>query len=150
MQPSTTPLSSHNHCAKELAALDVNGDGRFDLSDLQAFHDAYVEAGSVLEPSAPDYGRFDLNGDGFTGGRRTAPMDLDPTGSAPLGAPVLSEVFAEVGAAERTFNETAVTDAMALCYYANTALYTGAPNARDTLLRDLCGKVTVTVQPAHI
>jgi hypothetical protein len=127
-----------------LAILDVNGDGVFNLADLQAFHGAYIDSGLVLEPTVRDYSRFDLNGDGFTGGTgepRERQMDLDPTGSTRFGAPVLSEVFVEVGAVAVTFNELAITDARALCFYANTALYTGDDLAsRDELLRDLCAR----------
>ena len=121
-----------------LAILDVDEDGDFDLVDLQEFHDAYVDSGLVLNPTSQDYSRFDLNGDGFTGGTRATRMDLDPTGSIQFGQPALSEVGAVVGGIERTFNEISVTDARALCYYANTALFTGDVDLRDALLADLC------------
>ena len=127
-----------------LAILDVNGDGVFDLADLRAFHNAYVVAGVVLEPAAEDFSRFDLNGDGFTGGSRATRMDLDPTGSTRFGAPVLSTVNVQISGVAVTFNELAITDARALCFYANTALYTGTDlAARDALLSDLC-PVTVS------
>jgi subtilisin family serine protease len=122
-----------------LALLDIDGDGDFDLADLQAFHDAYIDSGLVLDPSTPDYSRFDLNGDGYTGGSKTARMDLDPNGSMRFGAPVISEVFFELAGAETVFDERAVTDAQALCFYANTALYSGTDlAARDALLAPLC------------
>lgn len=128
--PATAPVRR--------AILDVDEDGDFDLIDLQAFHDAYVDSGLVLNPSSQDYSRYDLNGDGFTGGTRATRMDLDPTGSIQFGQPALSEVVAVVGGIERTFNEVSVTDARALCYYASTALFTGDVDLRDALLSDLC------------
>lgn len=134
-----------------LAILDIDGDGDFDLDDLRAFHAAYVDSGLVLEPSAQDFSRFDLNGDGFTGGSRKTRMDLDPTGSTRFGAPVASEVFALIGGVERVFNEVAISDAQALCFYANSALYSGADlAARDALLGGLCNGVGVAVQPAAV
>jgi hypothetical protein len=133
-----------------LAILDIDGDGDFDLADLQAFHGAYVDSGLVLEPSVQDFSRFDLNGDGFTGGGRTTRMDLDPTGSTRFGAPVLSEVFAEVGGVEVTFNEREITDAHAMCYYANSALYSGADlAARDALIGELCGDEPAAACPTY-
>ena len=125
-----------------LALLDVDANGRFDLEDLRRYHAAYVDAGLVLDPATADYSRLDVNGDGFTGGGRATRMDLDPTGSLQFGAPLLSEVVVAVGGVERVFDENAVTDAQALCYYANTALFESPDqatrDARDTLLRDLC------------
>jgi hypothetical protein len=125
-------------------ALDANsnvvGDGRFDLADLQAFRALYLDAaGAPIEPSTRDHSRFDLNGDGFTGGSRPARMDLDPNGSTRFGAPLLSSFSRPVAGVPMTFDELAVTDAQALCFYATSALYTGTdPAARDALLGPLC------------
>ena len=140
-----------------LAALDVEPegapDGDFDLADLQAFRAAYLDsAGAPREPTTADFGRFDLNGDGFTGGSRTTSMDLDPSGSTRFGAPLLGTVNGQVGSVAVTYDERAITDARALCFYANTALYTGTDlAARDALLMDLCpAAVTVSVQPGAV
>ncbi|MEO7244378.1 MAG: S8 family serine peptidase [Rubrivivax sp.] len=137
-----------------LAALDVepagNPDGDFDLADLQAFRNAYLDsAGAPREPATPDYSRFDLNGDGFTGGRKTTPMDVDPTGSTRFGAPVLTRLQLPLGNATLSIDETAVTDAQALCFYAKSALYSGTDlAARDALLAQLCpvaGTVSISL-----
>jgi hypothetical protein len=118
---------------------NVVGDGRFDLTDLQVYRAFYLNtAGAPVEPTARDHSRFDLNGDGFTGGSHTTRMDLDPNGSTRFGAQVLGTVSAQIGGATRSFNETAVTDAQALCFYAHSALYTGDAAARDTVLAPLC------------
>ena len=130
-----------------LAILDADADGDFDLADLEAFHAAYVSAGTMREPAAQDFSRLDLNGDGFTGGSRATRMDLDPTGSTRFGAPLLREVFVEFGGTTQAINEIAVTDARALCFYALSALYTGTDlEARDALLSDLCPTVAVVVE----
>jgi hypothetical protein len=123
-----------------LAILDVNDDDAFDLTDLQRFRDAYLDAaGNPRAPTVRDHGRFDLNGDGFTGGDRTTRMDLDPRGSTRFGAPQLGNVTATVAGVARTFNELAVSDAKALCFYAGSALYSGTDlDARDALLSELC------------
>jgi hypothetical protein len=124
-----------------LAILDADGDGDFDQADLQQFHDAFRPGGIAIEPSTRDDSRFDLNGDGFTGGTRTTRFDLDPTGSTRFGAPMLTQVSEEVSGQLQTFNETAVTDADVLCYYAYSPLFSAAadPVERDALLFDLCG-----------
>ncbi len=138
--PATAPM--------RLAILDLDADLDFDVVDLQAFHDVYVNSvGQLLEPPAQDYSRRDINGDGFTGGTRTAPMDLDPTGSRQFGAPELSVAVATVGGVGRVFNETAITDGDALCYYASTGLFTGSSQTlalRDDLVDDLCPRLEFT------
>jgi hypothetical protein len=125
-----------------LAILDANGDDKFDLADLQAFRDAYVEAGAVLQPTTRDFTRHDLNGDGFTGGtevRHKAAMDLDPSGSTRFGPPLLTQLTVPRGNGALSVNENAVTDAQALCFFALSPLYSGADTAaRDLLLAELC------------
>jgi hypothetical protein len=119
---------------------NVVGDGKFDLADLQAYRAFYLDAnGAPVEPTTRDHGRFDLNGDGFTGGSRTTRMDLDPRGSTRFGAPQLSVLDGQIGSAAVTYDERAITDARALCFFATTALYTGTDlAARDALLGELC------------
>jgi hypothetical protein len=127
---------------------NVIGDGRFDLADLQAYRASYLDAaGAPIEPTTRTYSRFDLNGDGFTGGSRTTRMDLDPSGSTRFGAPELNSFNRPFAGVAVTYNELAVTDAKALCFYATSALYTGTDlAARDELLSELCPAVTLTAQ----
>lgn len=133
------------------AILNVAGDqnpalGRFDEADLAAFVAALRPAGGDAEPTAADYGRFDLNGDGYTGGTRTAPFDLDPASSPRFGRAVLGN--ATTSAAGLAYDERAVTDAQILCYYAYSPLYAGTdPVARDAALAGICGPVSVEIQP---
>jgi Tol biopolymer transport system component len=126
-----------------LALFDVdneNLDGRpdevFDEFDLDAFQ-------ATLSPDASnvgalDYGRMDLNGDGFTGGDGMARFDLDISDVNAAGT-MYGEIEAEIRGQTRTFDEDLLTDLDILCYYAFSPLYTGSPDARETLTADLCG-----------
>jgi hypothetical protein len=102
------------------AILDHNGDGAFDHRDIQAFVSAYRNP-----PSARNWSRADLNGDGFTGSSRPAALDLDPRGSTRAAAPSLGTVGATIEGFPLTFDERALTDAEVLCFYAYSGLYTG-------------------------
>ncbi len=109
-----------------MAILDVNHDRRFTEADLQSF------AGQVKRSRAAklDWSRFDLNGDGFTGGPKTTAFDLDRTGSERAGASILGNVTS----AGATFHESGASDEDVLCYYTYSALYTGDPKQREQLL----------------
>lgn len=125
--------------------LDVNNDGLFNHLDVQEFAESY-QVGNPNAPSIPaarDYSRFDLNGDGFTGGILTERFDLDADGLEPNGAPRFTTVTATIGGVAVPLNEAALTDAQILCYYAYGIDSTGAPfydasgdtgDARGTLL----------------
>lgn len=109
--------------------LDVNNDGLFNHLDLQEFAESY-QVGNPNAPSIPaarDYSRFDLNGDGFTGGILTERFDLDADGLEPNGAPRFTTVTATMGGVAVPLNEAALTDAQILCYYAYGVDSTGAP-----------------------
>jgi hypothetical protein len=110
------------HQTKQIrkALLDVNNDGVFNHFDLQAFVTAY-QLDTPNPPSIPaarDYSRFDLNGDGFTGGILTERFDLDADGLEPNGAPRYTPVNATMGGVAIPLNEAALTDVQILCYYA--------------------------------
>jgi hypothetical protein len=130
------------------AILDQDGDGRFTAIDLGTFLDRYRNpvTGALVAPTAPDYSRYDLNGDGFTGGPTTAGFDLDRVGSAQYGAPQISAaVTQEIEGVSVTFDERAVTDLDVLCYYAYSDLFD--PNAavqRESLLSEFCG-IRITI-----
>ena len=134
------------------AILDADGDGTFDETDLGLFLERYfqgfVDAGThgpAVTPASRDYGRFDLNGDGFTGGPARLPFDLDLVGSPPLAPPVLGRVFQPLDEGGGVFFEDAgLTDLDILCYYAYSALYQGTPAGRDARLdRAWCNPVEV-------
>jgi Ca2+-binding RTX toxin-like protein len=117
-----------------LAILDITGDGTFTQADLVA----HAGARRLSGEGPRDWSRSDLNGDGFTGGPGVAPFDLDPNGSVRGGAPQLGVVSAPDGSA-LSVNENAATDTQILCFYAHSALYTGSPEERDSLLGPALG-----------
>lgn len=124
------------------AILDVDGNGRFDEGDLELFVAAFADLGATL-----DYGRFDLNGDGFTGElTRSERVDLDGDGSyGRVNLSVVDRLGRGVG---RSFDEVAVNDFEVLCYHAYSAPYAGDPDARNALIGDRCAGgpiVTITL-----
>ena len=141
--PSASPI--------RLALLDVVRDTKFDENDVAEFlhHFSVDEDGNpVTEPIHPDYSRYDLNGDGFTGGTRPSRFDLDRVGSTQYGAGSYgSDVTQEIEGQTVHFNETQLTDLQVLCYYAYSAMYTGDTTARTNLLGQCVG-TTVKVMPA--
>ena len=127
--PATAPVRH--------AILDANADGRFDGNDLALFLGAYVDGyvsasqhGALTVPAAPDWGRYDLNGDGVTGGAGTLPFDLDRVGSAHFGAAARTMVTESIGGRSVSFDETALTDLQILCYYAYSGVFEGTPVER--------------------
>lgn len=112
----------------DLAVLDVAGEPGFAEDDLTAFADEFV-----AKNGAVDYGRFDLNGDGRTGGPERDRMDLDheePLDFAQIERSVLGQPV--------SYDEESVSDIDALCFAANSPLYTGDATARDDFLGDNC------------
>ena len=124
-----------------LAILDVNGDGKFTDADV-AILASRTDVGR--NPTARDWSRFDLNGDGFTGGPHTAEFDLDRTGSERAGSTLLGSATARIENEDVTFDERAASDADVLCYYANSALYSGSDSARRSGCR------LVVIEPREV
>jgi hypothetical protein len=118
-----------------LALLDLDNNGRFDEVDLEAFAVAILDSNGG---GSPNWDRFDLNGDGITGGIGGARFDLDKTGSTRFGTSVYSTVSLEIEGSPVSFDETAVTDKDVLCYYAYSALYTGDETKRHDRLAAAC------------
>ena len=138
--PTTAPI--------RLALLDVNNDSKFDENDLTIFLSHLQDSfGNAVEPTTRDYSRFDLNGDGFTGGGRTEKFDLDRVGSVQYGITNYSaDVSQEIEQKTIHFNETAVNDLEILCYYAYSSLYTGDVAERAHLMGG-CAGATVKISP---
>ena len=129
-----------------LGLLDVDGDGKFTSADLQKFADALGlgSAGGPSIPTDPDYSRFDLNGDGFTGGILIAPFSLDAAVDA-NGNTKIASLNEDIEGFPVSFNEAALSDVQILCYYAYSLLYeaesaTGSdnPKRRQILGADKC------------
>jgi len=128
-----------------LAILDVNDDGKFDEADLHTLLDKLFTSDDTKQ----DYSRFDLNGDGFTGGSTTERFDLDRVGSTRFGATLYSNVMQSIEGGTVSFDENQLTDLEILCYYAYSDLYTGDPDARKQLTAGHC-TISVTVDPAAV
>lgn len=116
--------------AARMLLLDVTGgiqggdpDGNFDIFDLRK----WVEV--LTRPEFPDgefnYGRFDINGDGTTGGTGTARFDLDLSMdfANPTSVPFFVVEYDLLGQSV-SYSEDLLNDAEIVCYYANSDLYT--------------------------
>jgi Tol biopolymer transport system component len=122
---------------EEADASGARPNGQFDEQDLEAFVNAFRDAEALREPDdPPDRSRFDLNGDGFTGGSSTATFDLDYT-LGEIGSSVLSTLSRQIRNVPVEFDETALTDLQILCYYAYS-MYTGSPRERERILGAGC------------
>src|SRR5207253_448149 len=80
---------------------------------------------------AVDYSRFDLNGDGSTGGAGKDRFDLDMDGA-------YGTASATIEGVPVSYDETGVTDDDVLCYYAYSSLYRGDPAARTSAVGTRC------------
>jgi hypothetical protein len=100
-----------------LNILDVNGDGRFDESDINDFLSHFFVVapdGTILrQPTAgtvADFSRYDLNGDGFTtAGAKRERFDLDRVGSTQFGHTKYTTVSQNIEGVDIHFDETALT-----------------------------------------
>jgi hypothetical protein len=166
---AAAPLSAANAPVRH-RLLNVNTGGasaaRFDEADIAEFLSNFFAkdangnfvldaSGNPAEPAAADYSRYDLNGDGFTGGTRKARFDLDRAGSTQFGATSYSIVTQSIDGNPVQFDESAVTDLDVLCYYAYSDLYEGDQEVRRQLFSQLpgnqrCAHVTVTIAPTSV
>jgi hypothetical protein len=132
------------------AILDLNGDGAFTEADLSTWIGKVAE---TLPATAQDWSRYDLNGDGFTGGTKGTQFDLDRGTSTRAGRTVLDlHAPAEIEGHSRDFDETALqTDEDLLCYYAYSPLYSGDPAQRTALVGHcrMCDEITSTFSSDH-
>jgi len=120
---------------EEADASGAKPDGKFDEQDLEAFVNAFSDAEALREPGdPPDRSRFDLNGDGYTGGPGTARFDLDgPPGA--IGSSVLSTLLRTIRNVPVEFDETALTDLQILCFYAYAGWYAESPRSKSERAR---------------
>ena len=112
------------------AILDLNEDRFFNETDVEKFLTEFDIANG-----AKDYSRYDLNGDGLTGGDSKAKFNLDMDYS-----PTYTTVTQTIEGNSVSFNENSLTDLEILCYYAYSRLYTGDTDKRKDLLKEKCGK----------
>lgn len=132
------------------AILDVaggaggKGDGIFNEADLQAFRNALTANGAG---ATPDNSRFDLNGDGYTGGTGKRFFNLNLNLTSSQAANYEKTLTRKLGATTVSFDETALTDMEILCYYAYGSLYTGT-GSPGAVIGPQCGSqpsATLTV-----
>jgi beta-lactam-binding protein with PASTA domain len=100
--------------------LSVAPDADFDEAALADIVSHLPSTNAVL-----DYSRYDLNGDGFTGGPSMASFDLDVSYQG-SGTPLYTKKVPSqmpIAGVSMTFDETKLTDAQILCYYAYSPLY---------------------------
>ena len=108
----------------------------------------FDSGGHAREPSTEDYSRFDLNGDGFTGGSSADRFDLDRVGSTQYGATRYDSVVTQqIEGLTVSFDESKLTDLDILCFYAYSPLYTGDATARTSLLAGSCA---LAIQPTAV
>jgi hypothetical protein len=112
--------------------LDPNEDGRFDETDIEEFREEFAayQRFRELGYDDPDFSRYDLNGDGYTGSDAGVPFDLDADRS-------FGTVAAE--GLSSSFDESASSDLDVLCYCAYSDLYFGDPDGLASLLPE-CGE----------
>jgi subtilisin family serine protease len=137
------------------AILDVAGNtpsegsnGKFDENDIELFLDQFEEYEGVRSTGLvlADYSRYDLNGDGFTGGSTTAKFDLTADAT-----PAFTTASTYIEYHSEEFDENQVTDCDVLRYYAYSPLFSGDSGRRRELMTrcggiDLSGHVRLLVQ----
>lgn len=118
-----------------LDAADASGNpgfnGQFDEKDVALFLSSFDAAAGAI-----DYSRYDLNGDGRTGGDSRETFDLD------INRPVvLGNVTQPIEGTTARFDENAVKDLDVLCYYAYSSIFTPVdPAERGRLLGARCAQ----------
>jgi VCBS repeat-containing protein len=121
-----------------IAIFDLDNDQDFDKDDLAVWVD------KLKTPSAEkDYSRWDLNGDGYTGGDGKAPFNLnidysDPTTGKHVYGQIKQPTFYDVDV-KVDFDENNLKDKEILCYYANSSLYQGDKDTLAATLGTFCG-----------
>ena len=106
----------------------LGADGVFDEGDLSALRNQLT-----VNPVPLDYGRFDLNGDGYTGGGTTR-MDLDGVRPVAWGFSQRRDILG----VKVLRDENAVRDLDVLCHEATGPRYAGDVTARNEFAKTLC------------
>ncbi|MGO4476212.1 S8 family serine peptidase [Massilia sp. 2TAF26] len=129
-----------------LAMLQASGDLKldFDDTDTKLFLDALFP--ETPNPK-PDFSRFDLNGDGFTGGAgRRRPFDLKFASG--LGNYSVVETIDRYpsGTPITAISESGLTDFEILCYYVNSSMFNASRrNAFEAQLAAVSQRIKRTV-----
>jgi hypothetical protein len=139
-------LTLNTGAPARIAILDLDNSGVFDANDLQAF----LKVLSGASPPNKDWSRYDLNGDGITGGSNTYQFNLNSDYMADGVTPNYENwVFIPnliYKNSTVTFNENQVTDMQVLCYYANSPLMNPndqASTSGQNLINQACNGLIV-------
>lgn len=130
------------HAPVRMAILDVANDqdqdipdGKFDEHDVRRYLKAFSESAKVAAASGgyvADYSRFDINGDGYTGGDATnTHFKLQEPFPATYTRPHLLEygtVTQDIEGVPVSFDEKNLTDLEILAYYAYSPLFSSTPD----------------------
>jgi hypothetical protein len=129
--------------------LDVAGatptpgtNGKFDENDVELYLSKFKaheeqRAGGAIDP---DYSRFDLNGDGYTGGDNLVYATKFDLTADPV--PEFTVFTRDIDGLAFEFNEDVLTDCEVLLFYAYSPLYQGNPDKRQEL-KVKCGPTNV-------
>ncbi len=123
-------------------------DGKFTEHDIAKFLEKFhlFEQQRGGPGGAPDYSRYDLNGDGFTGDSSATDglFDLDVNSPQSFGTATATSC-----GSDESFDETHLSDYDILRYYAYSSLYSGDPVQRDALLKTTCARYTILADSSH-
>lgn len=113
--------------------------GQFDEHDIQLLLDMHA-----LQDGELDYSRYDLNGDGYTGGSETERFDLDLDAAFGIVSRLIDSETID-------FDESSLTDQSILCYFGFSDLYQGDETIRDEHLIGQCtSRVELTLYMGKI
>lgn len=123
----------------------------FDLLDVENYLELYALSQTNMSEDYLTYSRYDLNGDGYTGGSHTMPFNLNGNVDSNFKPIYEEEVTVNVEpyviqasgypyANKREFNEYYATDMDILCYYA-FSLLAGNNNGETITLKSVFDKV---------
>ena len=112
------------------ALIDADGDRALTASDISSLLQMMDNANGQL-----DYGRADLNGDGYSGGNNEQAFDLNANGDTEDRLETL------IGSQLVSFTESHLSDKDILCYLA-FSIQTGSPGSGDSGIEAQCNPPT--------
>lgn len=105
----------------------VRAGDQFDYADALAFLTRFFPEryNMPVRVDLPDFSRYDLNGDGYTGGPRKAPFDVQFNGvNAPFNPTSVTAYPYNAVRLDTPIDESQVSDFEILCYYVHSPLMT--------------------------
>ncbi len=139
------------HALLDMASSDgttEEPDGKFDEGDLIFFLNKIEEGNDDFEEGkgVATYGRADLNGDGYVGGRQNKKrFNLDANYP-----PAFEKVTQDIEEREVSFDEASLSDEDVMCYYVYSDLYVGDTEQRKNLMEGRCITGQLAVYYHHL